>query len=42
MEMARRLCEEPSTPMRDKNSNGVVFIGTYFPFKASKRALQYF
>ena len=39
LEKARRGCEEPSTPIRDKTSYGVVSIGTSFPFKMSKRAL---
>ena len=39
LEKARKGCEEPSTPMRDNTSFGVVSIGSSFPFKASKRAL---
>ena len=38
-EKAKRGCKEPSTPMREKTSYGVVSIGTSFQFKVSKGAL---
>ena len=37
--LGERGCKEPSTPMREKTSCGVVSIGTSFQFKVSKRAL---
>ena len=39
-EEVRERWDGASTPMRDNTSCGVVSMGTFFPFKLSKRALQ--